>query len=261
VDWLGLGRRQRRPVAYCGRTARPPLARSRLACSAIAAVECGLAFSPDVDSETWAITRRGGWCSAASKIPHTKNHRSQTPACQRRAIRSTLPEGCRTPDRTRAPAATLRPPYTMSSTLAAAETTSSHERRTTRPPGPGQRQRDQATHRLRRHGHHGEQHHRGTATAGHLLRIATDRTGQATPAHRPVQAHQRIAERHDRGRVGRDGPHRRQAHAGSRGAPAPDYSPARHAFSIASPASIGRGQRHRPGTRPQRHAPAAEARL
>ncbi len=31
-----------------------------------AAGECGLGFSPDVDSVTWAITRRGGWCSAAS---------------------------------------------------------------------------------------------------------------------------------------------------------------------------------------------------
>ena len=59
----------------------------------------------------------------------------------------------------------------------------------------------------------------------------------------------------------RPGPHRRQAHAGSRGAPAPDCSPARHAFSFANPASIGRGQRHRSGTRPQRHAPAAGVRL
>jgi hypothetical protein len=39
--------------------------------------------------------------SGASKIPHTRNHRSQTPTCQRKAVRSTLPAGWMTADRTR----------------------------------------------------------------------------------------------------------------------------------------------------------------
>jgi hypothetical protein len=41
--------------------------------------------------------------ATASKIPYTRNHGSQTPTCQRSAVRSTLPAGWMTPERTRLP--------------------------------------------------------------------------------------------------------------------------------------------------------------
>lgn len=57
----------------------------------------------------------------ANWIPETRNQRSQASACQRNAALSTLPAGCRTPERTRAAARTLTAPQTISSVLVKAE--------------------------------------------------------------------------------------------------------------------------------------------
>jgi hypothetical protein len=96
------------------------------------------------------------------------------------------------------------------------------------PPGPDQRQREQAACHLRHHGRESDQHRKGPAVVGELLHVPADRADQAMPAHGPVQAHQCVPERDDRGGVRRDGACRRPADGG-RGLRTLNASSAHHA--------------------------------
>src|SRR5215471_12184750 len=60
------------------------------------------------------------------------------------------------------------------------------------------------------------------------------------PTHRPVQAHQRVRERDDRGRVRRGGSHRRPTGGSKRGRRTPSASSAHHSpVSTSGPANRG----------------------
>ena len=113
-----------------------------------------------------------------------------------------------TPERTRAPTSTFKPPYATSSTLAPAEPTSSHPRGTTRPQGRTSASASRPPSHLCQRRREGHQHWKCPAPARELLDISADRADQGMPAQRPAQAHQRVGERDDCGRV-RNGAHRR----------------------------------------------------
>jgi hypothetical protein len=122
----------------------------------------------------------------------------------------------------------------MRSTLAAAETASSHERRRTRPragPAPARSGQPPPSPPWPPRRAAPPRHRHGGPSAPHSHRPC--RPGRArpppstgSPAHRRTQRSRPCRPRRSP---------RPTAHAGSRGAPAPDYSPARHAFSIANP--------------------------
>src|SRR6266567_2853050 len=182
-------------------------------------LRCPGSLPSTVDWVLWPGTRWSGYrlapvagCGQRQQNPHTKNHGSQTPRCQCNAVRSTPPAGFDDPERTRAAAATLRPPYTSSSALAPAELSSSH---------------------LRRHGRESDQYRKGPAVAGELLHVPADRADQAMPTRGPVQVHQRVRERDDRGGIRRGGACRRPADGG-RGLRTVNARSAHHAPFLAS---------------------------